>query len=267
MTPILTLPTDFGLADHYAGTMKGVILSRCPGAIIVDISHEVAPFSVWSGAYTIDQAAPYFPAGTVHAVVVDPGVGTSRRAILAEAIGQLFVAPDNGVLSMILSRDSGASVREITNPQLFLEPLSSTFHGRDLFAPVAASLASGTVGSDRVGPLLSRPELLPDLEPLKVANGNWLGRVLSVDRFGNVITNFRASRFREDSFAIRFRKRVVETYRKTFSGAAEGECFVYSGSSGFIELAINQGNAAGFLGISPGDKIELHLTKPIKHKP
>ncbi len=195
MGPLLTLTTDFGLRDHYVGTMKGVILSRCPEAHIVDISHGVPPFSLWTGAYTIDQAAPYFPAGTIHVVVVDPGVGTTRRAILAEAIGQQFIAPDNGVLSMILARDPGAVVREITNQELFLPAVSATFHGRDIFAPVAASVACGRARPEEVGPILTAVERLPNVEPVQQANGDWVGTVLSVDHFGNVITNFRASRF------------------------------------------------------------------------
>src|ERR1700761_6608992 len=115
--PIVTLTTDFGLADHYVGTMKGVILSRCPEAQLVDISHEIPPFSIYSAAYTIDQAAPNFPAGTVHLIVVDPGVGTARRGLCAEALGQVFVAPDNGVLSLIAARDANLRARELTNPE------------------------------------------------------------------------------------------------------------------------------------------------------
>ncbi|MDQ2774811.1 MAG: SAM-dependent chlorinase/fluorinase [Acidobacteriota bacterium] len=258
MGPILTLTTDFGLRDHYVGTMKGVILSRCPKARIVDISHGVPPFSIWPGAYTIDQAATYFPAGTIHVVVVDPGVGTARRAILVEAIGQRFIAPDNGVLSMILSRDSGAMVREITNRDLFLPALSATFHGRDLFAPVAAWLASGAASSDQVGPVLSTVELLPNVEPVQKSEDGWTGTVLSVDHFGNVVTNFTASRFSLGDFTIEIHGRSIAAARKTFGdSSAGGECFSYNGSSGFIELGINQDSAAAFLGAVPGDRVGL----------
>src|SRR5581483_10205191 len=129
--PIVTFTTDFGLADHYAGTMKGVLLSRCPEARLVDISHEIPPFSIHAGAYAIDQAAPYFPPRTVHVVVIDPGVGTARRAVLLEALGQYFIAPDNGVLSMIAARDKNWRAFEIANPALWASSPSSTFHGRD----------------------------------------------------------------------------------------------------------------------------------------
>ena len=150
--PIVTLTTDFGLADHYVGTMKGVILSRCPGAQLVDISHEIPPFSIFSAAYTIDQAALYFPPGTVHLIVVDPGVGTPRRALCAEALGHLFVAPDNGVLSLVAARDANLRARELTNRELWLRTPSATFHGRDIFAPAAAALASGSARFEDVGP-------------------------------------------------------------------------------------------------------------------
>ncbi len=139
---IITLTTDFGTADHFAGTMKGVILSIHPAAQIVDITHEVAPFEITDGGFTIAQAYRYFPKKTIHVVVIDPGVGSTRRPLLAEMAGQYFIAPDNGVLSMIFSRET-AKVRHITNERYFLHPLSRTFHGRDVFAPVAAHLASG----------------------------------------------------------------------------------------------------------------------------
>ena len=146
--PILTLTTDFGLSDHYVGTMKGVILTICPQAQIVDISHDVTPFEIGGGAYAIAQAYRYFPRKTVHVVVVDPGVGTSRRPILMEAAGQYFVAPDNGALAAVYGREAH-KIRLISNEKYFLKPVSRTFHGRDIFAPVAAHLASGVAPSRR----------------------------------------------------------------------------------------------------------------------
>src|SRR5450755_989971 len=258
MIPILTLTTDFGLTDHYVGTMKGVILGRCPAAIIVDVCHEVSPFSLWQGAYTIDQAAPFFNAGTTHVVVVDPGVGTSRRAVLVEAIGQRFIAPDNGVLSMILARDRTAIAREITNRDLFLPALSSTFHGRDLFAPVAAMLASGLSRVEDVGPVISDLIVLSDFEPAQTQPGHWDGRVLSVDRFGNVITNFKSNRFITPGAAVHIGGHIVRSFRRTFGDEGpQGECFYYPGSSGFIELAISWQSAAQSLGAAPGTKVRL----------
>jgi S-adenosylmethionine hydrolase len=161
--PILTLTTDFGLTDHFVGVMKGVILDICPQAQIVDISHEVAPFAIAEGAYLIAQAYPYFSKNTVHIVVVDPGVGTARRPILVEAAGQYFVAPDNGVLGMIYSREKH-KVWAITEGRIFLQPVSQTFHGRDIFAPAGAHLAAGIrKWEKRLSIMPSRRSPHPDL--------------------------------------------------------------------------------------------------------
>jgi len=260
LTPLITLTTDFGLADHYVGTMKGVILSRCPGALLVDISHEIVAFSLYSAAYTIDQAAPFYPAGTIHVVVIDPGVGTSRRALLVEALGQFFVAPDNGVLSMIVGRDQKHRAWEITNRSLWLEASSSTFHGRDLFAPVAAGLANGTLKASDAGPVAEGIKLLSGVEAQRISPGTWQGKVLSVDRFGNVITNFRAAQFSSIAshpFKLHLSGGEVTQWNRTFGLAGTAECFAYFGSSGYVEAAINQGSAAARLKTSPGDSITL----------
>jgi S-adenosyl-L-methionine hydrolase (adenosine-forming) len=255
--PIITLTTDFGLADHYVGTMKGVILERCPHACIVDISHQVPAFSILAGAYTVGQAAPYFPAGTTHVVVVDPGVGTARKAILVEALGQRFIAPDNGVLSMICARDTAFRARLIINDALFLASPSSTFHGRDVFAPVAAALAGFTAKPEDVGPALSEIKLLPNLFPAQTGPNFWTGTVLSIDHFGNVITNFESARFSSRSFELYVSNRRIPTLYRSFGYAPPGVCFSYFGSSGYIELGMNQGNAAAHLGASPGSPVKL----------
>jgi S-adenosyl-L-methionine hydrolase (adenosine-forming) len=252
--PIITLTTDFGLSDHYVGTVKGVLLSRCPDAALVDISHQVTAFSILEGAYTVGQAAPFYPAGTVHVVVVDPGVGTERRAIVAQVAGQYFVAPDNGVLSFVLQRADG-EVREITNQDLCLSAVSSTFHGRDVFASVAGWIASRAVPFEAVGPVLAEPVLLGGLYPEPKSEGCWEGRVLSVDHFGNVITNFMAKP--DPSVRIVAGRHVVEKRHDTFAEAPEGELFLYRGSSGYLEIGLNQGNAAAVLDVRPGDSIGL----------
>ncbi|MGI8962698.1 MAG: SAM hydrolase/SAM-dependent halogenase family protein [Bryobacteraceae bacterium] len=260
--PLISLTTDFGLADHYVGTMKGVLVSRCPGVRIIDISHEISPFSIYSGAYTIDQAAPYFPPGTIHVIVVDPGVGTARKPLLLEALGQLFIAPDNGVLSMIIGRAKKAKAREITNRKLWLALPSSTFHGRDIFAPVAAALASGTVRADKVGPILAKVELLPDIDARQIKPGEWRGKLLSIDRFGNAITNFRSSDFPTLStsrFSLRVGNRRITRFQRTFGEAPNGLCIAYFGSSGYIELAVKQQSAAAALNASAGDVAFLRL--------
>jgi S-adenosyl-L-methionine hydrolase (adenosine-forming) len=261
--PLITLTTDFGLEDHYVGTMKGVILARCPDATVVDISHNIPPFSVWSGAYAIDQAAPYFPTGTIHVVVVDPGVGTARKPILLQGLGQYFIAPDNGVLSLIRERENGPiAVREIANPDLILPRSSSTFHGRDVFAPAAASLASGMVHTERVGPVLNHMEILEGIEARRNGPHQWTGAVLSIDHFGNVITNFKASDFpalSSESFELQTPNHIVNALRQTFGGAPAGSCFAYAGSSGYIEIGMNQSSAAQFLRVSAGDPLLLRL--------
>lgn len=258
--PIVTLTTDFGLADHYVGAMKGVILGRYPEARIVDVSHEIPAFSIWSGAYTIDQAAPYFPAGSVHVVVIDPGVGTLRRAILLEASGQHFIAPDNGVLSLVLRRDPNAVAREITNTALFLPNVSSTFHGRDIFAPVAAAVAAGSSSPESVGAIVKDVQVLDRIDPVETGPGRKAGTVLSIDHFGNVITNFKASEsglIASEPFEIRTVKNVITKFYTTFGAAPPDSCFAYFGSSGYVELGMNRRSAAHFLGVSAGEVVEL----------
>ncbi len=258
--PIITLTTDFGLEDHYAGTMKGVILSRCPEAQLVDISHDVPRFNLYAGAYMIDQSAPYFPAGSVHVVVIDPGVGTERKPLLVEANQQFFIAPDNGVLSLVLARDPEARVREISNRDLWLKSASATFHGRDIFAPVSAALASGKAKPKQVGTILQQAVLLNGFEPREIERNHWQGMVLSVDHFGNVITNFRADKFGTvlpGKFSLKAGSGTVTNSGKTFGGTDPGLCFAYEGSSGYFEIGINQGDAGRELKVRPGERVEL----------
>ena len=257
---IITLTTDFGLSDPYVGTMKGVILSRCPEATIVDISHGVPPYSVMVGAYTIDQAAPYYPPGTVHVVVVDPGVGTDRRPMMAEALEQYFVAPDNGVLSLLLRRDSRARCRELSNESLWLRDRSNTFHGRDIFAPVAAYLASGQALANDMGRELYLPVTADEWEPVQQGPDLWRGMVLNVDRFGNVITNFRTAHFGH-RLKVGFSLEKISDLRATFAGAEPGKCFVFSGSSSYLEIGMNQGSAAEHLGLRPGNAVHLQIAR------
>ncbi len=185
---IITLTTDFGLNDHFVGAMKGVMLQTAPDAQIVDISHAVQPFDILDGALTISQAYSYFPSGTVHVVIVDPGVGTARRPIILTGDRHLFVAPDNGVLSLIYDREERTSVRHVTAEHYFLQPRSNTFHGRDIFAPVAASLARG-VEANRFGDEITDYVRFAAPRPKPVDERTLRGIVLKVDRFGNLITN------------------------------------------------------------------------------
>jgi S-adenosylmethionine hydrolase len=258
--PIVTLTTDFGTRDHFVGVMKGVILGICPASRIVDISHEVPPFEVAEGGFLISQAYRYFPAKTVHVVVVDPGVGSARRPILIEATGQYFIGPDNGVLAMVYS-DTLHKARVITNEKYFLHPVSNTFHGRDIFAPAAAHLAKGARPSS-FGKIIEDHLKPAFTEPQRTSKRVWCGTVLHIDRFGNLITNFQIEKFegmRLRPFQFAIGTRQLTYLGATYSGAAAGEPFVLVGSSGFLEVSVNQDSAAKLLGCSVGAPCELTL--------
>jgi len=258
--PIVTLITDFGLSDHYAGVMRGVILGICPQAEIVDISHEVGAYEVVEGAFLLSQTYPYFPRGTVHVVVIDPGVGTARRPIVAEAAGQRFVAPDNGVLSLMYAREK-PKVRWITAEKYFLKPVSQTFHGRDIFAPVGAHLARG-VAPASMGKLITDYLRLHFERPVRTARRAWTGAVLKIDRFGNLITNFPAADFPElgnRPFEMSIGLETVSRMARNYAESGTGELFVIVGSSGYLEVSASQASAAKMLGCGVGAPVELRI--------
>lgn len=255
---LITLTTDFGLADSYVGVMKGVILSIDPTATIVDISHEIAPHDVREAAYVIYTAYPYFPPDTVHVVVVDPGVGSQRRAIALRAARACFVAPDNGVLSYVLAREELGQAVSLTNPRYHRPAVSHTFHGRDIFAPVAAHLARGVPLAELGEPLteivtfpFSQPQVLPD--------GKVIAHVLHIDRFGNLILDVREG---DESLSREIFLEVAGHrlwgLRHTFADVPVGELVAYIGSSGHLEIALREGNAAQRLNMEIGDEILLH---------
>ena len=260
--PLITLLTDFGLADHYVAAMKGVVLGICPEARLVDISHEVRPFAVAEAAFTLGQAYPCFPAGTTHLVVVDPGVGSARRPLLVEADGHRFIAPDNGILTWPIDRDPGHSAREITAASFFRQPVSGTFHGRDIFAPVAARLASGIPVAE-FGEIVGSAVRLDFAPATRDEVGVWQGRILYVDRFGNLVTNIRASdapQIAEKRFKMVFGTTETSWYHPSYASANHESIFVIEGSSGFLEVSINQGDAARVAGVAVGAAITLRLT-------
>lgn len=260
----ITLTTDFGLADHYAGTMKGVILRIHPEARIVDISHAVPAYDVRRAAFLIAQAWRFFPAETVHVVVVDPGVGSARRPILLEARGQFFVAPDNGVLSMVLADAGAGVVRWIESSEYFLESVSRTFHGRDVFAPVAAHLSLG-VPPEKFGGKTENYLRLTLEQPVRTARRGWTGQIEAIDAFGNVVTNFSFEQFAQvgqQAFEISIGMERVTRLVQSYAEAPVGELVAIAGSSGFIEIACNQGSAAGRLGVGTGAPVELRLLGP-----
>jgi S-adenosyl-L-methionine hydrolase (adenosine-forming) len=262
-SPIITLTTDYGTSDHLAGVLKGVILRILPNATVVDINHHVAPFDVLDGALTIGTAYGFFPPRTVHVVVVDPGVGTARRPIIASAEQQYFVAPDNGVLSMVYDRDPGAIVRHVTAEHHFLSPVSNTFHGRDVFAPVAAWLAKtfqteafGEEITDFVRFVLPRP---------KPAGTALKGVVLRVDAFGNLMTNFTAedlpaTAVESGKIKLQVGGKAVERLAQNFAEGASDAPVAILGSSGYLEIAVNKGNAGRVLGVNRGAEVTIETS-------
>ncbi len=253
---IVTLTTDFGEADHFVGAMKGVILGIAPRAATVDISHQVEPYEIPQAAFLISQAYTSFPPGTVHVVVVDPGVGTSRRPILVEAARQFFIAPDNGVLSGIFAREKH-KVRAITAGRYFRKPVSQTFHGRDIFAPVAAHVAAG-VAPSKMGKRIEDYLRREFDRPLRTGKRFWMGTVLHIDRFGNVITNFQPSDLPPGRpFEIAVGPHRVSHVAENYAECQPGELFLITGSSGFLEISMNQSPAARTLGCGVGAPVEL----------
>jgi S-adenosylmethionine hydrolase len=258
---VITLTTDFGIADHFVGVMKGVIAGICPQAQVVDIGHMVTPFEVSEASFLIAQAYPYFPAGTVHVVIVDPGVGTSRRPLLVEAAGQYFVAPDNGVLTMVYANEEKRKVRAVTSETYFLERVSRTFHGRDIFAPVAAHLARG-VKPARFGKAIEDYMRLSFEKPVRTARRGWTGAVLKIDRFGNLVTNFSAAEFpqiEQQPFEMQVGLQYVRHLAQNYAECGPGELFAIAGSSGYIEVSSSQASAAKILGCGVGAPVELRL--------
>lgn len=253
---IITLLTDFGQRDGFVGTMKGVILTIYPEAKIVDISHEIEPQNLAAGAFVIRNSFRYFPAGTVHIVVIDPGVGSERRIICVSALDHLFLAPDNGVLKYIYGECSETHVVAVTNREFFLSPISHTFHGRDIFAPVAAHLAKG----------LDFAELGPEIYDYDKGNMPVLeetpkgikGEIIYVDRFGNLISNIpfdKLNRHRDKFVRIQLKNWTIDGLSESYAQGKAKEPIALIGSSGFLELALNSGNAKETLNCSEGDEV------------
>jgi S-adenosylmethionine hydrolase len=253
--PIVTLTTDFGFHDGYVGAMKGVVLSLAPSATVVDVTHGVPPQDVVAGAVALAQAAPLFPAGTIHVAVVDPGVGGARADVLVEAGGSVFIGPDNGVLS--LAAHGPRRIFRIEAPGFRREPVSPTFHGRDVFAPTAGRLAAGAAPTE-VGPEL---ESIMDLAQPPVARrgGQLEGVVMHVDGFGNLITSLQAEHVMAgapveiDGLGATFHPVLAQT----FSDVASGALVAYVGSGGQLEIARRDGSAAAYIGAERGAKVRV----------
>lgn len=277
-TPLIALLTDFGLADAYVGTMKGVMLSICPSAQLVDLTHHIAPQDVRAGAYVLSTAFRHFPPHTVFLIVVDPGVGTARQPVAVETAHGVYVAPNNGVLSYVLPHVEVRHAVEIAEPRYALPGVSRTFHGRDIFAPAAAYLAAG-VPITELGPAV--PELVK-LDPprLEITPDTIQGEVIHIDHFGNVITSIGYLAWDGDTLTlapepgsapaeplsfdaaaarIRVADMTINGIRPTYGAAEPGALLALVGSSGQLELGVNQGSAAARLGARTGDPVELIL--------
>jgi hypothetical protein len=264
-TRIVTLLSDFGLRDHYVSAMKGVMLGLNPDLCFVDISHQVPPQDIQSGAFILGQAYPCFPADTIHLAVVDPGVGTARKAIVIYAAAQFFVGPDNGIFTWILNREESFTVYEITADHYFRKPVSSTFHGRDIFAPVAGWI-SRNIPLQQVGPVCDNPVRLKLPALTRVRDALIQATVLAVDGFGNLVTNLKpedlpvysAPGTRNCKMLIS--QKEITAFRRTFSEGAPGELFVVPGSSEYLEIVMRNGSAAAALNAAPGALIGVVLS-------
>ena len=261
--PLITLLTDFGTKDSYVAEMKGVILGICPSADIVDISHEVDKFSIRMGAYILASATRYFPKGTINVAVVDPGVGTRRRGLCVETAHGFYVGPDNGLLALATQNQGIKRTHVIRNHQFMLSNVSSTFHGRDVFAPVAAHLANGIKPSN-LGPE-TKKILVPKFATVVRDRNRVVGEVIHIDAFGNTVMNIakreigtrtgRRLRFKTDAREIELK------FYKTYGEVEPGEPLTLIGSHGFLEIAVNQGDASKVFKLKSGDPIAVYLKR------
>jgi hypothetical protein len=254
MNPIITLTTDFGLKDHYIGAMKGVILSINPAAMITDITHEIPSFDFFKGALTLRNFYRYFPLGTIHVVVVDPGVGSKRKPIAVEADGNIFVGPDNGVFTFIYRQSRSYSVHEIKNPRHILSDISFTFQGRDIFAPVAAHLSLG-VSVGELGKRLRKPVELPIKEP-EVRRDEIIGEIIYIDSFGNLVTNIPAELVKSGS-RICIGEKIIKGLSKSYANVPKGKLLAVVGSSGFLEISVNLGRACDVIKVN--DELRVRI--------
>jgi hypothetical protein len=264
LSGIITLVTDFGIRDSYVGTMKGVIHRIHRDAVIVDLTHEIHPQDLMEAALVLENCCRFFPEGTVHVAVVDPGVGTRRRPIVVDTSDHLFVGPDNGVFSRILASQGTVEVREIRSERYLLPHISDTFHGRDIFSPVAAHLASGVSPAD-IGPVVVDPIRRDPPQPI-VWQDLITGEVIHIDSFGNILTNVSRELFemavRGKRFKIVINGKEISAISRTYEEVERGKALALFGSMDMLEIAIHSGRADRRIGAGKGDPVQI-ITEPI----
>jgi len=257
----ITFLTDFGTADAYVGAMKGAALSVNPDACLVDISHDVPPHDVAWAARLLAWAYPYFPQGTVHVAVVDPGVGGGRRILAAGARGHLFIAPDNGLLTLVLAGAEPRRIVSVANSRFFRQPMSATFHGRDIFAPVAAHLTLG-VGLDTLGPAVADPVRLENTAARRTGDGAIEGQVIHADRFGNLVTNIAEGDLDaldrpRGELCVEIAGRRIRGLAASYAQAPRGALLALVGSTGLLEVSANCGSARDILKVARGERVRV----------
>src|SRR5882672_1217397 len=258
---IVALLTDYGLQDSYVGILKGALLSVNPAARLVDITHEIPPQDVREGSRVLSAARAYFPVGTVFVAVVDPGVGTDRAILGVEMDRHFFLAPDNGLLGFLDRTGRIRRIVRVTETRYFLKPVSRTFHGRDIFAPVAAHLAKG-LDLSKLGPGIGRMTTAETVAPRKSAGGGIEGEVVSIDRFGNLITNIPGELLpASDGVRITVGRRVVRALSRSYADAKKGALLALVGSTGHLEISVNQGSARKAARIQRGDRVLVTRTR------
>jgi S-adenosylmethionine hydrolase len=258
--PLITLLTDFGTEDYFVAAVKGVILGSNPHARIVDITHDIPPQDIEAGAFTLLAAYSSFPSATIHVAVVDPGVGSSRRPLLIRAHEQFFVGPDNGIFSYVCEQSARPEIFHLTKNKYFRQPVSPTFNGRDIFAPIAAALSNG-IQPDKLGEKTNDYVRLRSLKPEMSKTGQTVGRIIHIDRFGNCVTNITRAELTPEMTAggakLRIKRKVVKSFRSYFADetGSKDKVFAIWGSAGFLEIAAAQESAAKILSARRGDSV------------
>ncbi len=259
--PIITLTTDFGLSDNYVGILKGIIGGFNSRARIIDNTHDIPKYDINSGCYSLETSFKYFPRGTIHLAVVDPGVGTTRNALLIETADYYFIGPDNGLFSFLQKKEI-VKIISLTKRKFFLGEISSTFNARDIFAPVAGFLSLG-ISPDEFGPRIKKIETIKSNRIRKTKAG-LIGDIVYIDSFGNIVTSFRHNNLPDGSFVVYLGKNKIGRVKKTYGSVKTGKPVAYINSFGYLEIAVNNGSAADYYSIDYMSKEKILIATSSK---